>query len=364
MKKICLMGASAPLYRLAIYKAMRNEFDCSFILAHSKNTKQFQDDALEQTAWVKNKGIFGSRLFYQPGSVRLSRKYDLLVLDCGMFCLTEWIILLRAKFRGQRTFLWTHGWYGRENWLKKIIKRINFALSSGVLLYGYYARDLMLKEGYSIDKLFVIHNSLNYQTQLSLRSSITKSEIFVNHFQNSDPVLIFVGRLTVVKKLDYLIESVDMLNRRGCACNLVIVGDGVVRAQTESMIIEKHLEGRVWMYGECYDERTNAELIYNADLCVSPGNVGLMAMHSMMFGTPVVSHNNFTRQMPEFEAIKEGCTGTFYEYGNIVSLADKIEYWLKNHPDRELIRKACFDEIDTSWTPEFEVNVMKKAFEG
>lgn len=59
---------------------------------------------------------------------------------------------------------------------------------------------------------------------------------------------------------------------------------------------------------------TNAEFIYNADLCVSPGNVGLTAMHSLVFGCPVITHNCFEWQMPEFEAIQPGITGDFLRW--------------------------------------------------
>ena len=40
-------------------------------------------------------------------------------------------------------------------------------------------------------------------------------------------------------------------------------------------------------------------------MCVSPGNVGLTAIHSLTYGTPVLTHDNFNFQMPEAEAIEE-----------------------------------------------------------
>lgn len=45
--------------------------------------------------------------------------------------------------------------------------------------------------------------------------------------------------------------------------------------------IRERVDKNVWFYGSCYDEQTNAELIYNADMCVAPGNVGLTAIHAM-----------------------------------------------------------------------------------
>ena len=53
----------------------------------------------------------------------------------------------------------------------------------------------------------------------------------------------------------------------------------------------------------CYNEEANAELLYNASVCVCPAEVGLTAIHSLLFGTPVVSNDNFDEQMPEFESI-------------------------------------------------------------
>lgn len=81
----------------------------------------------------------------------------------------------------------------------------------------------------------------------------------------------------------------------------------------------------MWFYGACYDEKQIAEFLYNADLCVSPGNVGLNAMHAMTFGCPVIRHSNMVAQMPEVEAIEDGLTGTYFEENNIESLAQSIK---------------------------------------
>ncbi len=63
---------------------------------------------------------------------------------------------------------------------------------------------------------------------------------------------------------------------------------------------------------------------YNASVCVSPGNIGLTAIHALSFGCPIITHNNFAEQMPEFESIKPSKTGYFYQQGDIADLKDKI----------------------------------------
>ena len=121
------------------------------------------------------------------------------------------------------------------------------------------------------------------------------------------------------------------------------------------------MNGQIWFYGECYDEKVNAMLIYNADLCVSPGNVGLTAIHSMVFGTPVISHNAFSWQMPEFEAIVPNMTGAFYVYNNQESLVDSISQWFRDNKNkRDEIREKCYKEIDDNWTPVYQMRVIKE----
>ena len=65
--------------------------------------------------------------------------------------------------------------------------------------------------------------------------------------------------------------------------------------------------------------------------------------------------------MPEFEAIQENITGTFFERDNVEDLARAIMQWLDIHRnDREQVRKACFREIDEKWNPHRQLEIIKK----
>ena len=72
------------------------------------------------------------------------------------------------------------------------------------------------------------------------------------------------------------------------------------------------MEGNCIFYGATYDEKELSKLIYMSDLTVSPGNIGLTAIHSLSYGTPVCSHSNFNNQMPESEAIINFENGFFF----------------------------------------------------
>ena len=80
-------------------------------------------------------------------------------------------------------YLWTHGWYGKEKGVKRLLSKFFFSLSDGIFLYGDYAKRLMINEGFNKDKLFVVHNSLDYEKHLNLRKKVYNKTIYKDYFK-------------------------------------------------------------------------------------------------------------------------------------------------------------------------------------
>ena len=78
------------------------------------------------------------------------------------------------------------------------------------------------------------------------------------------PLLCLLADLPM-KKLDMLIEAAARLKENEEHYNIVFVGDGVERDSLQQQVNGLGISEQVWFYGACYDEKTNAELIYNAD---------------------------------------------------------------------------------------------------
>lgn len=304
-------------------------------------------------------------ILFQPGILKYAfQKYDSYIFTLATNNLTQWLFLLLLKLSKKKVYGWTHGLYGYESSKQLLMRKLMFKLTDGLFVYGDYAIDLIKQKGYlPSDKLFPIHNSLDYDSQLKIRNSIHPSSIYSEHFGNDNPTLIFIGRLTKVKRLDMIIESLRILKAEGKVFNLVFVGDGTERSSLESLAKDGGIENNVWFYGACYDEKQNAELIFNADLCISPGNVGLTALHSLMFGTPVITHDDFAWQMPEFETIQRGVTGDFFHKGDIHDMTRTINNWYTNHKNRELVRDSCYSVIDKEWNPYYQLKLIKNVIE-
>ena len=156
-----------------------------------------------------------------------------------------------------------------------------------------------------------------------------------------------------------LIDAYAEHSIEGLRYNLVIVGDGPEMQRLKEKACNTPFPSGVWFYGECYDEDRLAELFYNSVLCVSPGNVGLTAIHAMTYGVPVVTHDDFYTQMPEYEAIEEGRTGLLYHAGDFSDLKRAIRQWLVSGKSREEVRSDCYDVINCRWNSGSQIRIIK-----
>jgi glycosyltransferase involved in cell wall biosynthesis len=176
------------------------------------------------------------------------------------------------------------------------------------------------------------------------------------------PVLICTSRLTKLRGLELVLKAMSQLQKQGFDSCLVLVGDGAERAPLAHMANDLHLA--VHFYGPCYDEDRLAELIMSANLTVAPGKVGLTAMHSLVYGTPVITHDDPDDQMPEWEAIIPGQTGDFFRRGDVHDLARVIQRWSTLPWPDENLRIHCMSVIDRYYNPNLQRAVINRAVVG
>lgn len=365
MKRLCFISNIAPRYRQPIFSLMDNEWNIDWYFGkNDTDIAGIPDGVLKSVTYVPNRKVFGP-FYHQKGLSRLINEpvYSGVIALGEPFCLSTWSLLIRRRLfnRDKKVFLWSHGWYGREGTLKRIMKRLFFGMADHVLIYSNYGRSVAISQGFPERRISVIYNSLDFDRHVSIREMLGHSDLYREMFGNEDPVLLFIGRLTKVKRLDLLIGSMSILADRGEHYNLILIGDGTERRSLEKLAEKNGLSDRIRFYGESYEEVKNAQLLYDADLCVSPGNVGLTAIHALTFGLPVVTHDGFSWQMPEFEAVVPGETGLFFKRDDETSLADTISQWFAGTgKDREAVRKACYNEIAAHWTPAAQMDILHK----
>ena len=374
MKKVYYFTNISPHYRKNLWVKLvsTTKFEMHFFFGTNESFGIWSidfDTAFFRPYWerfdkIKNYWFKSRVLFWQKGVIGkcLRDDFDTVIFLGEASILSTWLATLICKLRKKRVIYWTHGAYGNETWLKLRVKLLFYSMADELLVYENRARQNLIAHHFEPSKIHIIYNSLDYDEHLKIKEKIgwpIRNDSPLHSFEDESlPLLIFVGRLTLIKKLDLLIKALKQLRDRKFKLNLLIIGNGDAKENLQDLTRDLELGGQVCFYGPCYDEYRLGIFLTKADLCVSPGNVGLTAIHAMTFGTPVCTHNNFSEQMPEVEAIKEGITGCFFNQGDANDLAETIHAWFLKNTDVEKVRDEAFNVIKNKYNPYNQLAIL------
>jgi len=364
---ICCIFNYAPHYREPVYQAMAEKLRCDFYFGDDPGTKGIKELPLEELVGFQRKQqtkrILGNRFYWQKGAWRLLFKpYSVYIITGSPFYLSNWVIGCLGKLLNKPVYAWTHGIKHQHQGNKKRLKfeQRFYRLFDKILLYGNFSKETMLKLGFPANQLVTIYNSLDHQAHKQLRLSISSSQLLKDHFGNDNPVVIYIGRIQKSKKLEQIVQAQALLKQRGRAFNFVVLGPKTEGEFLEQEVKKYGLENETWFYGPCYEEATIAEFLINAQVCVSPGPIGLTAIHAASFGLPIVTNDLLQQQMPEFEVIVENQTGGFFKNDDIEALAESIEKWAFLGPEeRKSCREMAIGRVDQYYNPDFQVSLLQ-----
>lgn len=363
--KLCCVFNYNPLYRWPIFHAMDEVFGCDFYFGDTVFQKIERFDPTQLSGFqqlIISKKV-GKQGFVWHKGIRsiFSKRYTHYLITGSTGYFVNWLILIYAKLTKRKLYYWTHGIHSPIlSRRSRIINTLFYKNADGIFLYGRYAIPYMISIGCEEEKLHIIHNSLNTTLQSSIYDIISKSDLYTSHFGNNNPTAIYIGRIQKRKKIDELLRALAICREKSHEVNLAIIGPYEDDESIIQLTSDLGLDNQVWYYGPCYDEKSIAELLYNADVSVCPAAVGLSCIHSLSYGTPVITNNDFVNQMPEFEAIQEGITGSFFEKESIHDLADKIIFWTsRSDSEKRHTREIARQEILERWSVHYQINVLK-----
>ncbi|MGB3186287.1 MAG: glycosyltransferase family 4 protein [Ornithinimicrobium sp.] len=280
-------------------------------------------------------------LRFQPGLLRrsLSSRYDVVIWDPSLHCVTMWISSAVLRARGRTLIYWGLGWTRTHNAVKERLKVGGFRLAHAFLTYGERSAELARAAGYPAARLYVVGNSVS--------DSAPAQRVASHGLTEPEPLVLGVAlRLTERKRVDLLIRAVAALNRQGVPTRAVVVGDGPARADLEALRDELGVD--VTFTGAMYDEDDIARFYSQVHLSVIPGHAGLTVTSSLMHGRPVITHNNFDHHAAEWEAIREGISGAFFAEGDerdlvaaIITMRDQMA--VSAEARREIARRCRAD---------------------
>ncbi|MFM0235972.1 glycosyltransferase [Paraburkholderia sediminicola] len=354
-----------PHYRKGVLDAIsQDDFDVTFFGDPVERFQgipslRFEIDADFRPAAVK----VVKNISFQWAAVHAasSSEFDVLVLLANPNFFTTWLAAAIGRLTGKRVLFWGHGFLSADRSLKNYIRRIFFSLGHAQYLYGYRAKCIAESFGFRSRNLYVGFNSLDYQSQLRTRHELLARP--EEPRQTSEIRVLGVSRLTDKCAYDVLMHAVSLAQEASAwRFKLTLIGGGPAESKLKALAAQLKLD--IDFVGELYDEEAVAGYIFDSDVVVSPGKVGLTAVHSLMFGAPVISHSDMDRQMPEVEAVAPGISGILFRYGDMVDLSRCLISIPDVFHDRRQTRENCFRIIDEIYNPYRQCEVLSDAIHG
>jgi len=166
--------------------------------------------------------------------------------------------------------------------------------------------------------IFIIPNGVDIDRFSRISKEKAQTEL---NMKGNEKILLFVGRLNLIKGVRYLIEAADIIKQKCENARLLIVGDGEERQNLEELARKLNLSQYISFIGQVPHE-TVAEYMAASDLFILPSlseGFPVTILEAMAAGLPIVTTG--VRGMPEI--VKEGENGFLVEPQNPKQIAEK-----------------------------------------
>ncbi|MCO5203937.1 MAG: glycosyltransferase family 4 protein [Anaerolineae bacterium] len=222
---------------------------------------------------------------------RRAATYDLIIVENALYCLTYPLVQLH-QLHGVRVAYWGHGRDIRASvqpgLLKQQMERLKMALvrrADGFFAYTDAVRAYLVQHDVPRATIFVLNNTIDIAAQRRAYVAVRdqREQIRAAMGLTGKRVLLFVGRFTPNKRIDFLLAAWQQLQKQDDRYHLLLVGSG-----GEPFLADNQLPN-VTYYGPINAIERLAQFYTAADLYVIPGAVGLGPLQALCYDVPIVT---------------------------------------------------------------------------
>jgi glycosyltransferase involved in cell wall biosynthesis len=194
---------------------------------------------------------------------------------------------------------------------------VNIGIARALVAVSEQTRQTAIDEGVRADRIVVIPNGVTPLDTSSVDRADARAAL---RLDGNDIFLLSTGRLTYQKGHEFLVQAMSKVMRRFPNAKAGICGEGPLRPQLESQILELGLSGHVRLLGTRDDV---SPLLAAADIFVLPSRwegLSIALMEAMAAGVPVIA----TRVDGVRDLITEGIHGLLVPPGDSEGLEESI----------------------------------------
>jgi glycosyltransferase involved in cell wall biosynthesis len=279
----------------------------------------------------------GRSLFYKsPVQVRRGG-YDLVILEQAIRNIESYELLARLGRR--RVAYWGHG-----RTYTKDVSRLQEALKhrltqQATWFFGYTQRgvDAVVEHGFPRDRTTVLNNTIDTSGLQADLSDVSDTEVadFSRQHDLRGSTALYLGGLDTYKRISFLLDSAAIAHQECTDFRLLIGGNG-----SDRPLVEQFVRGNSWAkYLGGVHGREKARALKAAQAVSIPGAIGLVALDSLVAGTPIVT-TDYPYHGPEFDYLADGITAVVTP-NNKQSYADGLVAFLADRPQRQEVTERC-----------------------
>jgi glycosyltransferase involved in cell wall biosynthesis len=193
--------------------------------------------------------------------------------------------------------------------------------------YAYDAHVCYIQKAYEIygsfgvtkESIFLTYNSPDTDLLMSINEKV----------KNEQPILpenpyrlLHVGRLVDWKRVDLIIEAVNLLKEKNPRIKLIVVGYGPKEDDWKKCALDLGVQDKVKFVGGVYELGVLGKYFRASSIYVLGGMGGLSINDAMSFERPIICS---VCDGTEAHLVRDGFNGMYFENGNSTDLANKIE---------------------------------------
>jgi glycosyltransferase involved in cell wall biosynthesis len=215
--------------------------------------------------------------------------------------------------------------------------------ASAIIGYSEYSREYYSRFA-DINKIVVAYNCLdNEKIDNEIEASRESARKLKKELQLENKyVILFVGAFTSPKRIDKLIKAFYAIKADHPESVLMIVGDGRIRDEFESLVKSLDLKDVIFA-GKVIEGVSKYFLV--ADLFVLPGLGGLSIHHAMIHGLPVISAS---ADGTERDLVKENQNGFLLKTDTVEELTELLRRFLNDKSMSEKFGLKSREIVDNS----------------
>jgi glycosyltransferase involved in cell wall biosynthesis len=358
--RVLIIQRILPPYRIGFFQALSRSAKLEVSIACGEAAPDSSLESVLDVPGIRVERIAnryvgkGERLIVQRGVLPLVRsgKFDVLIAELNPRVVTNLLVYQYAKRWRIPIIWWGHGIRPSGRFQKLYMSLSNGA--SANIFYSQAGADGLVAQGLPAEKAFVAWNSID---------TAEINPLVVPYEPETRNGILCIGRLIPEKKPELLLRAFAQATaEHGLNANLILVGEGSERPLLERLAAETGVSDRVVFVGSAYGQTELAPHFNRSRLSVSPGYIGLSAIHSMAYGLPMLVADDEPHS-PEIAAIKDGINACFFAANDVKDCAHAMKQMYCDGAALSRMSQAARQTVREQFSMDAMVNAFEQAIQ-